>query len=85
MMAMKFGIHQGGLAATQEAAFWKCCLLHACEKQLLTVMLLIPVFVSFKSHDRLQVYGGHTDMIMCMTIHKSMVTSSFSLVSERRL
>ncbi|PKU36374.1 zinc finger protein hypothetical protein [Limosa lapponica baueri] len=25
-----------------------------------------------QSHDRLQVYGGHTDMIMCMTIHKSM-------------
>lgn len=27
-----------------------------------------------KSHDRLQVYGGHKDMIMCMTIHKSMVS-----------
>ncbi|NXS46297.1 ZN106 protein, partial [Balaeniceps rex] len=26
-----------------------------------------------QSHDRLQVYGGHTDMIMCMTIHKSMI------------
>ncbi|KAF2980056.1 hypothetical protein EK904_009492 [Melospiza melodia maxima] len=25
-----------------------------------------------QSHDRLQVYGGHSDMIMCMTIHKSM-------------
>ncbi|XP_030071103.1 zinc finger protein 106 [Microcaecilia unicolor] len=26
-----------------------------------------------QSHDRLQVYGGHTDMIMCMAIHKSMI------------
>ncbi|CAB1335704.1 unnamed protein product [Coregonus sp. 'balchen'] len=26
-----------------------------------------------QSHDRLQVYGGHTDMVMCMAIHKSMV------------
>lgn len=39
----------------------------------------MPISVSFKSHDRLQVYGGHTDMIMCMTIHKSMVTSFFLL------
>uniref|UniRef100_A0A672N715 Zinc finger protein 106-like n=1 Tax=Sinocyclocheilus grahami TaxID=75366 RepID=A0A672N715_SINGR len=25
------------------------------------------------SHDRLQVYGGHSDMVMCMVIHKSMI------------
>uniref|UniRef100_A0A8C9LG19 ZN106 protein n=1 Tax=Pavo cristatus TaxID=9049 RepID=A0A8C9LG19_PAVCR len=38
-----------------------------------------------QSHDRLQVYGGHSDMIMCMTIHKSMVTSFFSLISNGKL
>lgn len=27
-----------------------------------------------QSHDRLQVYGGHSDMVMCMVIHKSMVS-----------
>ncbi|KAF3850014.1 hypothetical protein F7725_019733 [Dissostichus mawsoni] len=25
------------------------------------------------SHDRLQVYGGHSDMVMCMAVHKSMI------------
>ncbi|KAG7277091.1 hypothetical protein CRUP_031304, partial [Coryphaenoides rupestris] len=25
------------------------------------------------SHDRLQVYGGHRDMVMCMAVHKSMI------------
>lgn len=37
-----------------------------------------------KSHDRLQVYGGHTDMIMCMTIHKSMVMFLLLLISSRK-
>lgn len=27
----------------------------------------------FQSHDRLQVYGGHSDMVMCMAVHKSVV------------
>lgn len=42
-----------------------------------------------QSHDRLQVYGGHSDMVMCMAVHKSVVSGLkmtrteflFSLVS----
>lgn len=29
--------------------------------------------LSPQSHDQLQVYGGHKDMVMCMAIHKNMV------------
>ena len=36
-------------------------------------MRLTSVFVSSQSHDRLQVYGGHSDMVMCMAVHKSVV------------
>lgn len=45
----------------------------------------MSVSVSFKSHDRLQVYGGHTDMIMCMTIHKSMVTPLLFTVLKKKV
>lgn len=31
-----------------------------------------PLFSS-QSHDQLQVYGGHKDMVMCMAVHKNMV------------
>lgn len=27
-----------------------------------------------QSHEQLQVYGGHKDMVMCMAIHKNMVS-----------
>lgn len=27
-----------------------------------------------QSHDQLQVYGGHKDMVMCLSIHKNMVS-----------
>lgn len=26
-----------------------------------------------QSHEQLQVYGGHKDMVMCMAVHRSMV------------
>lgn len=44
------------------------------------VLHINSVFVCFQSHDRLQVYGGHSDMVMCMAVHKSVV-SGLKLVS----
>lgn len=35
--------------------------------------LNFSLFFSPQSHDQLQVYGGHNDMVMCMAIHKNMV------------
>ncbi|TKS75521.1 Zinc finger protein 106 [Collichthys lucidus] len=33
---------------------------------------LVRVY-ELQSHDRMQVYGGHSDMVMCMAIHKSVI------------
>lgn len=36
--------------------------------------------LSPQTHDQLQVYGGHKDMVMCMAIHKNMVRRAISSV-----
>lgn len=38
------------------------------------ILMCLHFCCGCQSHDRLQVYGGHSDMVMCMVIHKSMVS-----------